>query len=206
MPVELDYFVPAPTIRFFGVAESTFPPGADPARDAIASAVIDLVITFTNAAGTKSELLAIDYGLQVLRAPPTTVLLPFPRRDGVGQVTRFDEPDGSFGFSLPELSGIFITPPLKRGETMEFAWSYTAKAQTGFGETGIFAAIGDPFDISTGGGRFNIRPGPGAIPEPSTLATLGLGLVVLGIYARHGRRSPPPRTGSLPRAAHGARN
>jgi hypothetical protein len=80
---------------------------------------------------------------------------------------------------LPALQG---TADFSLGprETLEFAWHYTAKAQTGFGETGVFAAIGDPFDINAGGGLFDIQvDSPAAIPEPATLVTLGLGLAVL---------------------------
>jgi hypothetical protein len=178
-PMELEFNVPAPTIRFRGVGESTFPMGADPARDATADAVIDLVVTTTLPSGNKIEVLVVDYGLQVLRAQPSTVLFPFPRRDGVGKVTRFDEPGGTFGFLLPALQG---TADFSLGprETLEFAWHYTAKVQTGFGETGVFGAIGDPFEISAGGGLFDIQVGgPAAIPEPATLLMLGLGLAVL---------------------------
>jgi hypothetical protein len=204
LALELDFFIPAPTIRFFGVGDSTLPD--DLARDATASAVIDLITTFTNFDGTKQEQITLDYGLQASRGLPGPFLLPFPRRDGVGKVTRFDEPDGSFGFRLPDFSGIIRTVALRRGETVELAWHYTAQAQTGFGETGVFAAIGDPFNIRTGGGHFDIQVGPAAIPEPATLATLGIGLLVLAIYARRGRRPPPPSTGGLPHATHGAGN
>jgi hypothetical protein len=183
------FFIPAPTIRFFGVGDSTFPPGADPARDAMATAVIDIVGTVTLANGATREFPLVDYGLQVLRAPPSTVLFPFPRRDGVGKVTRFDEPDGSFGFLLPDLAGKFSIL-LDPGDSVQYVTTYVAEASTGFGETGVFAAIGDPFDISTGGGRIDIEVGPGAaIPEPGTLGTFGVGLVLVGISARRGRRA-----------------
>lgn len=195
---EAEFFIPAPTIRFFGVG--LIAPGVDPARDATATAVIDLIITIINPNGDRIESIAVDYGLLVARGLPGPVLLAFPRRDGVGKVTRFDEPDGSFGFLLPDFESSSVGT-LPADSALEFAWHYTAQAHTGFGETGIFAAIGDPFNLSTGGARFNIQVGPAAaIPEPATLATLGLGLVVLAIYARRGRPSQPSPGSSSSRA------
>jgi hypothetical protein len=86
------------------------------------------------------------------------------------------------------------------GDILKFTYEYFASASTGFGETGIFAAIGDPFDLSAGGGRFDlhvgdaIAPGPGpgnGVPEPGTLATLGLGLFLLGVSRSRRQRSRP---------------
>ena len=183
----IHFLIPAPTIQFFGVGDSTFPQGADPARDATATAVIDIVETLTLANGTKLETILVDYGLQVLRALPSTVLFPFPRRDGVGQVTRFEEPDGSFGFLLPELEGQFAVQ-LPAGASVEYGTHYTAEVSTGFGETGVFAAIGDPFNLSTGGGRFDIQVGdplpPSSVPEPATAILLGAGLAIAGLIRR----------------------
>ena len=69
---------------------------------------------------------------------------------------------------------------------MEVNYVFMASASTGFGETGIFAAIGDPFNLSGGGGSFTLQvgdpvgPGTGSnIPEPSTLALLGLSLFLI---------------------------
>jgi len=70
-------------------------------------------------------------------------------------------------------------------------------ARTGFGETGIFAAIGDPFNLSGAGGSFTLRVGDpagpgtgsgGSIPEPGTLALLGLSLFLISVPARRGQR------------------
>jgi hypothetical protein len=73
------------------------------------------------------------------------------------------------------------------GESLEFGYDYFATASTGFGETAVFAAIGDPFSLEAGGGRFEFQvgdaPPPNAVPEPSSLTMLGIGLAVLCIFA-----------------------
>jgi hypothetical protein len=54
------------------------------------------------------------------------------------------------------------------GESLEFGYDYFATASTGFGETAVFAAIGDPFNLTTGGGRFEFLLGdapPNSVPE-----------------------------------------
>ena len=78
------------------------------------------------------------------------------------------------------------------GESLEFGYDYFATASTGFGETAVFAAIGDPFDLTAGGGHFEFQvggaPAPTPVPEPGTLALLGIGLMVmLGVSARYRR-------------------
>jgi hypothetical protein len=73
----------------------------------------------------------------------------------------------------------------------ELGYDYFATASTGFGETAVFAAIGDPFDL-TPAGRFDFQAS--AIPEPGTLVLMALGLATLGAVCRQGlpssRRSP----------------
>ena len=51
------------------------------------------------------------------------------------------------------------------GESLEFGYDYFATASTGFGETAVFAAIGDPFDLTAGGGHFEFQLG--GAPTPS---------------------------------------
>ncbi len=100
--VDVDFFIPAPTLQFFGVGNS-FPVGADPARDAKATARITLSTILTHPDGSTVENELLDYGLFTLREPLSGVFTAFPTSsDGVG-LTRFDEPDGSFGFALPDL-------------------------------------------------------------------------------------------------------
>jgi hypothetical protein len=111
----------------------------------------------------------------------------------LGALSRFDEPDGSFGFRLLPVIKNFSFSSIGPGESLEFGFDYFAQASTGFGETGVFAAIGDPFNRSTGGGRFEFHVGdalpPSSVPEPGSVTTFAIGLVVLGIFA-HRRRRP----------------
>ena len=50
----------------------------------------------------------------------------------------------------------FVYGAVLPGESLEFGYDYFATASTCFGETAVFAAIGDPFDLTTGG-RFDVR-------------------------------------------------
>jgi hypothetical protein len=168
--------VPAPTIRFFGVGNS-FPAGANPDLDATANVDIKLTSKLTHIDGSVVKTVLFDYGMQTLRAPIVGVLLADPTDDALGALSRFDEPDGSFGFRLLPVLKTFSFGAVRSGESLEFGYEYFATASTGFGETAVFAAIGDPFDLSTGG-RFDVQTN--AIPEPSTLALIVLGLIALG--------------------------
>lgn len=196
--------VPAPTIRFFGVGDS-FPAGADPLLDATASVDIRLTSKLTHADGSVVETVLFDYGMQTLRAPVVGVLLADPSNDALANLSRFDEPDGSFGFRLLPVVKEFSFGGVRPGESLEFGYDYFATASTGFGETGLFAAIGDPFDLSTGGRlQFQVT----AIPELGTLALMAVGLATLSAL-RHkaGRRSrsrSSRETGGA-RAARGTR-
>ena len=177
--------VPAPTIRFFGVGNS-FPVGANPDLDATASVDIRLTSKLTHADGSVVETVLFDYGMETVRAPIFGVLLPDPTDDALGALSRFDEPDGSFGFRLLPVLKNFSFGAVRPGESLEFGYDYFATASTGFGETAVFAAIGDPFDLTTGG-RFEFQVGD--IPEPSTLVLMALGLATLGAVRRQAAHS-----------------
>jgi len=182
--------VPAPTIRFFGVGNS-FPPGADPDLDASAAVNIRLTSKLTHADGSVEETVHFAYGMHTLRAPIVGVLLADPTDDALGALSRFDEPDGSFGFRLLPVVRGFSFSSVGPGESLEFGYDYFATASTGFGETGVFAAIGDPFNLTTGGGSFEFQVGdalPNSVPEPGSLTTFGIGLTVLCLFAL--RRRP----------------
>jgi hypothetical protein len=181
--------VPAPTIRFFGVG-NFFPPNANPNLDASANVNIRLFSILTHTDGSKEEKVLFEYGMHTLRDPIVGVLLADPTDNALGALSRFDEPDGSFGFRLLPVTRNFSFSSVHPGETLEFGYAYFAAASTGFGETAVFAAIGDPFDLTAGGGRFGFQVGgaPAVVPEPSTVALLGIGLIVmLGISARYTR-------------------
>ena len=185
------FFVPTPTMQFFGVG-NFFPPGVDPARDAFASVEARAITKITHPNGSIVENIVFDYGMRTLRSPPpglpgSGVFMVVPLSPQSVGITRFDAPDGSFGFRLPELS-VGINLELGPGDIMEVSFDYFATASTGFGETGIFAAIGDPFNLSTGGGRFDLQvgdPGPGVpVPEPATWTLLASGLLALTFGTR----------------------
>jgi len=184
-------FVPAPTIRFFGVGNS-FPPGADPDLDASAAVNIRLTSRLTHKDGSVEETVHFEYGMHTLRAPIVGVLLADPTDDALGALSRFDEPDGSFGFRLLPVTRSFSFSSVRPGESLEFGYDYFATASTGFGETAVFAAIGDPFHIDVGGGSFEVQvgeaqPTDSSVPEPGSFATFGIGLAVLCTFARRHR-------------------
>ena len=97
--------------------------------------------------------------MHTLRAPIVGVLLADPTDDALGALSRFDEPDGSFGFRLLPVTKDFSFGSVGPGESLEFGYDYFATASTGFGETAVFAAIGDPFDLTAGGGHFEFQVG-----------------------------------------------
>ncbi|MEJ7710951.1 MAG: hypothetical protein WKF84_14075 [Pyrinomonadaceae bacterium] len=66
--MSVDFFVPAPTIQFFGVGNN-FPAGVDPARDATAAVSIRMLSTLTRPDGSTVETVHLDYGMQTFREP-----------------------------------------------------------------------------------------------------------------------------------------
>ena len=183
--------VPAPTIRFFGVGNS-FPQGANPDLDAAAALNIRLTSKLTHTDGSVEETVYFEYGMHTLRAPIVGVLLADPTDDALGALSRFDEPDGSFGFRLLPVVRTFSFSSVGPGESLEFGYDYFATASTGFGETAVFAAIGDPFDLAAGG-SFEVHVGDAppadSVPEPGSLTTLAIGFAILGIFSDHCRRA-----------------
>jgi hypothetical protein len=182
-----DIFIPTPTLQFFGNIGNSFPAGADPALDASARVQARVLTKVTHPDGSIVEDVLVDYGMFTFRNPQTGVFEALPiSSDSVG-LTRFDEPDGSFGFQLPELDLEGVTSPdlaeLGPGDVMEFSYDFFATASTGFGETGIFAAIGDPFNLSgAGSGRIDIKVAgdPGSVvPIPGAVWLLSSGLLGL---------------------------
>jgi hypothetical protein len=170
--------VPAPTLRFFGVGNS-FPTGANPDLDATAAVSIRLTTTLTRADGSTVEKVIFDYSMHTLRAPIVGVLLADPSDDALGALSRFDEADGSFGFRLLPVAMSFSFGTVAPGESLRFGYDYFATASTGFGETAVFAAIGDPFDLSTGG-SFGVQIFPvSGVPEAASLVLTAAGLAVL---------------------------
>ncbi|HEX4708165.1 MAG TPA: PEP-CTERM sorting domain-containing protein [Candidatus Udaeobacter sp.] len=191
--LDADLSIPAPTLRFFGIGN--FPPaGVDPSRLGEAQAHVILQTTLTHPDGSKDSAEPLIYGLSTFRIPLTGVLVAIA--DITNEVIpRFDEPDGSFGFRLPDrVENDFHIADIGPGDTLEFNYIFSTFASTGFGETSAFAAIGDPFDISLTGGRFNFTlsdnagpvPSASPVPEPGTVVMMTFGFIVLaGLAARH---------------------
>lgn len=188
LPFVMDFFIPAPTFQFFGNIGDFFPPGVDPARDATARLSTRILTKVTHPDGTIVEDVRLDYGMTLFRDPDTGVLGVIASPDAgklAASLIKFDELDGSFGFQLSAL-GIddFALGDIGPGDILELSFDYFASASTGFGETGIFAAIGDPFDLTLGGGRFEVEVAAAPIPEPATWTLLAAGLLVVGFVGR----------------------
>jgi hypothetical protein len=195
-----NFLIPAPTLQFFGIGQDVdFP--IDPARDVTANANIRMLTRVTDVNGTTVETILLDYGLRAFREPVVAGLggrlLPLVSRDAGGVVSFFEEPDGSFGFQLPTLDvDDFDLGEIGPGETMEWIIEYITAVSTGFRETGVFAAIGDPFNLAVGGGHFTLNvgaapppPPPPGVPEPTAFALLALGLAArTSIRTYRGRR------------------
>jgi PEP-CTERM motif len=178
--------IPAPTMRFFGVG-NFFPAGADPARDAFGAVNAFLhasLIRADQTLGFTGDIL--EYGMRTFRDPQTGVFSASPLGpQSVGLITEFVEPDGAIVFSMPELVKVDLAlADIGPGETLQLTYVFNASGSTGFGETGFFAQIGDPFDLSASGARLEIEPVPGAVnavPEPGTFALLVAGLLALAV-------------------------
>lgn len=183
-----DITIPAPTIQLFGVGDF-FPVGADPRRDVTASVNVSFLTRITHPDGTVVDGQPLDYGIFLFRELTSGTLHAIDA-DGA-LLSRFEEPDGSFGFQLPNFHEDNLRlAEIAPGDILELTLEYSASASTGFGETGIFAAIGDPFNLSAGGSALDIHVGAAtSIPEPGSwaLLALGFGLLSLRFCARSTR-------------------
>jgi hypothetical protein len=197
-----DFLIPQPTTRFFGIG-NFFPPNADPARDASASVEVRMFTHITHPDGTVDDETAFDYGIRVARDVATGTLVAREIGDFVFETpTEFDEPDGSFGFSVPALHLThFLLGDMGPGDVLDFTYDYFARVSTGFGETAVFAASGDPFDLNAGGRVDLAFEGPAQTPEPATLSLLGTAALALWPFTsgtrrifRARRRRPPTYT------------
>jgi hypothetical protein len=182
-----DVTVPVPTIQLFGIGDF-FPAGADPRRDVTARVNASFLTHVIHADGSTADGQPLDYGISVFREPISGKLFGIDADGAV--LARFEEPDGSFGFQLPNLHEENLAlGEIGPGDTVELTLDYFASASTGFGETGVFAAIGDPFALNAGIGNLNLQVGVlTPVPEPGAWAVLAGGLLALRFGARAAAR------------------
>ena len=187
--VGFDFFVPPPIIQITGQGVGDFfPRGADPRRDVAAAVNVSIVTTLTRPDGSVVEDTVLDYGMRLVRDPVSGVQSAIGLGDAFGLVERFDVSVLQREFQLPGLAFTdVVLDPFGPGDTFEFRYDFFASASTGFGETGMFAAIGDPFDLSVGAGRLDIRL-VSAVPEPGAGVLLGIGLLAVVAGYRACRR------------------
>lgn len=94
---------------------------------------------------------------------------------------------GVRGVEYGSFEGTRFLPTIPVGGTLIFEYQFEAAGSTISREHGFQAFVGDPFDLSAGGG-FDIRLAqPSAVPEPATVVLVPGALVAL-LLARRGRR------------------
>jgi hypothetical protein len=187
------FFIPAPVIVLAGQIGDFFPVGVDPALDVNAEVLARIVTKVTRTDGSFDEQVVFEYGMKTGRNAAGELGVTTTLGAGDPEVV---EDIGFFSFVLPEQSldadTIAVVGP---GDSITLDFQYFALGGTGFGETAVFAAIGDPFDLSSGGGRIEFvqdgggvaPPPPAPIPLPTTLPLLATGLAALAFARR--RRS-----------------
>lgn len=190
-----DVVIPAPVITLFGAEVRSFLP-SNPALDLTAQVLARIVTTLTRPDGSFDEFVSFEYGMRTFRDPLTGEMrVTLASSFAPASVTR----DGlTLAFALPEQRFGFETRTVFPGETLTLDLQYLATGGTGFGENGVFAAIGDPFDIQGGGGRFEVTLAddgveppdlPSPVPLPATLPLLAAGFAALA-GLRRWRRGP----------------
>jgi hypothetical protein len=115
-----------------------------------------------------------------------------------GDAEQFSDGD-VFGFRHDAFEGFRLLPSIPPGGRMLFSYRFGATGSTETPETGYQAFVGDPFNIASSGGRFEIgltdgtpSPGGGAdesavIPEPASILLVSGGLLA-SLLAGRGRR------------------
>lgn len=110
----------------------------------------------------------LDYGMRVARDPSTGLFTPTLSPDACSLTVRAEF--GRFPYDLVALDASFDAfATLAPGESGAISFDYFARAKNGVGETGYFAAIGDPFHITGSGGRWGFNTVDGLDPATTAL-------------------------------------
>jgi hypothetical protein len=204
------FFIPAPVIFLFG-GEVSVNPNIDPFVDfnALVDASINLPVN--RAAGPDEEISVLKYGMIAQRNSNTREMeiLVDPGTAGL-------DVDRSSFDTRADLPALTITDKiigtLSPSDEYLMDLSFTAFGRTGCGETGYFAAIGDPFEIVSGGGSLSVAFGdvgapvdltdqidpapvdptvPAPVPLPGSLILFASGLLALPFLRRRRLASEP---------------
>jgi hypothetical protein len=152
----------------------------------LADARANFGVTIVDSNGVENFFQIYDYDVQIERA------------GGVQSVFRSsnlitEQGDGELftagdvgGVRYATFGGTRLLPAIPPGGRMEIAYFFNAVGQNVTPELGYQAFVGDPFDISAGGG-FEIRLAePAPVPEPATILLIPGALAGL-LLARRGR-------------------
>jgi PEP-CTERM motif len=212
VPVSLlaSFFIPAPVIFLSGGGLSVNP-NIDPFLDFNALVDASVNLSVNRAVGPDEEISVLQYGMIAQRSPVTRVMDVLVDPGTVGLT--IDRSGSSVRADLPSLTITNqIIATLDPGDEYLLDLSYIAFGRTGIGETGYFAAIGDPFDIVSGGGSLSVAFGdvgapvdptdpidpapvdptvPAPVPLPGTLMLFASGLLALPFLRRRRLDSRP---------------